>query len=53
MEKAKRITPEKVIEVFKQDGQEISMEQAEKVIDFMYKMAEIAVEQVLNRNSSE
>jgi hypothetical protein len=42
-----RIQPEKVVELFKKNGIEITTQQAILILDFLYKMANIAVSQYL------
>ena len=44
----KRITPDRAVEILKQDGIEVTIEEAKIILDFMYEMAEIVVEQYLN-----
>lgn len=39
------IKPQKVIKVLKEHGQEVTYEQAELILDFMYKFGQIAIEQ--------
>ncbi len=44
----KRISPEKAVEILKEDGIEVTVEQAKIILDFMYEMAEIVVDQYLD-----
>ncbi|MDE1193139.1 MAG: hypothetical protein PW786_13500 [Arachidicoccus sp.] len=44
----RRITVKAAIELLKQDGYIVTEEQAKIILDFMYEMAEIAVEQYLS-----
>lgn len=43
----KRISPEKAIETLKEDGIEVTTSEAKVILDFLYEMAEIVVEQYL------
>jgi hypothetical protein len=47
MEKRK-VTAEEVVELMKEHGETLTIEQAEKVLDFMYKMAEITLSILLD-----
>jgi len=49
MEK-RNVTPEEVIELMKKEGETLTIEQAQKVLDFMYKMAEITLSILLDEN---
>lgn len=42
-----RITPEKAMEVLNKGGLKVDIEQAKLILDFLYKMADIAIAQVL------
>lgn len=44
----KRISPEKAIELLREDGVEATIEQANVILEFMYQMAEIVVDQYLS-----
>ncbi len=46
---AHRISPEKAVKLLKDDGIDVTIEQAKVILDFMYLMAEIVVEQFLDR----
>lgn len=46
-----KITPLKAIEILAQEGVSISEDQATIILEFMYKMARIEVDQYLNDNS--
>lgn len=39
--------PEKAVEILKRHGQIVTVEQAQMILDFIYKLASIAVSQVL------
>jgi hypothetical protein len=43
----KRMTPEKAIEILKEDSIEVTLEEAKIILAFMYEMAEIVAEQYL------
>ncbi len=43
------ISQEKAVKLLKEDGIEVTIEQAKVILDFMYGMAEIVVEQFLDR----
>jgi hypothetical protein len=47
MEKRK-VTPEEVVELMQKEGEILTIEQAQKVLDFMYKMAEITLSILLD-----
>lgn len=44
---AEKISPEKAIEILKKDGLEVTLEQAKLIVEFLYQMAEIVVDQYL------
>lgn len=44
----KRMSPEKAIELLKKDGIIVNCRQAEIILDFLYEMAEITVDQYLS-----
>jgi len=44
-----RLTPQKVKEIYKKHGEELTLEQAEKVLEFIRRIANIAVDQVLRQ----
>lgn len=44
---AERISPEKAIEILKEDGLEVTLEQGKFLLEFLYQMAEIVVDQYL------
>lgn len=46
-----RISPEKAMELLKRDGIIVSRKQAVILLDFLYEMAEIAVDQYLSESS--
>ncbi len=42
-----KISPERAIEILKKDGLEVTMEQAKLIVEFLYQMAEIVIDQYL------
>ena len=46
-----RIKPERVIEILKKNGLEINFEQAKVILDFLHKLANIAVTQSLDHEA--
>lgn len=42
-----RVTPEKAVEILKKNGFEVSLEQARLILDFLYKIANVAVAKYL------
>jgi hypothetical protein len=42
-----KISPEKALEILKKDGLEVTLEQAKIILEFLYLMAEIVVDQYL------
>ncbi len=46
-----KITPEKAIEILRKDGLEVTLEQAKLILEFLYQMADIVVEQHLKKAS--
>jgi hypothetical protein len=44
-----RIPPEKAVQLLKDDGIEVDVEQAKIILNFLYEMAEIVVDQYLNQ----
>ncbi len=42
-----KISPEKPIEILKKDGLEVTLEQAKLIVEFLYQMAEIVIDQYL------
>jgi hypothetical protein len=44
-----RITPEKLMEMLKKKGVKISIDQAKEILDLLYILAILEVEQVLKR----
>lgn len=44
------ITPEKAVELLKNHGTVVTIDEARKILDFMNKMAKINVEMLLNEN---
>jgi len=47
-ERGHTISPERAVILLKEDGIEVTIEQAKVILDFMYEMAEIVVEQFLD-----
>ena len=44
-----KIQPEKVVEILRQKGVEVTLEEAKLILDFLRKLADIAVTQYLNQ----
>jgi hypothetical protein len=44
-----KIPPEKAMQLLKEDGIEVNIDQAKIILDFLYEMAEIVVDQYLNQ----
>lgn len=47
-DKAKRLTPELVMKMLKEKGQSVSISEAEEILKFLQKMANITVSNYLN-----
>lgn len=47
----RKITPQKAVKILEEQGTEISLEQAELVLDFMYNFSKLAINQLLQINS--
>lgn len=47
-EGVQKISPERAVKLLKEDGIDVTIEQAKVILDFMYEMAEIVVEQFLD-----
>ena len=45
LEEKRRVTPEKAVEILKQHATIISLEEAEVILDFMYKLSYLSLEQ--------
>ncbi|MGN6617399.1 MAG: hypothetical protein ACTHJ5_09505 [Ilyomonas sp.] len=45
----KRISLEKAVELLREDGIEVNIHQAEAILDFMYEIVEIVVDQYLSQ----
>lgn len=43
-----RITPDKAIEILRKDGIDVNIEEAQIILDFLYSMANIVVEQYMS-----
>lgn len=41
------ITPEKAVEILKQHGTKVTVAEAKLILDFMYKIAKLSVEQYI------
>ena len=48
-----RITPDKAIELLQKDGIYVTMEEAQIILDFLYSMANIVVEQFVSSRQSD
>ncbi len=48
---AERISPEKAIEILKRDGVIVTADEAKIILEFLYQMAEIVVDQCLKKAS--
>lgn len=46
-----RISPEKAIEILKKDGLEVTPEQAKLILEFLYEIAEIVVDQYMGNTN--
>ncbi len=46
-----RISPEKAIEILKKDGLEVTLEHAKIILEFLYQIAEIVVDQYLEKSN--
>ena len=42
-----KISPENAIEILKKDGLDVTVEQAKLIVEFLYEMAEVVVDQYL------
>lgn len=43
------VTAEKAVKILKENGREITLEEAQIILDYMYKMSKLAVNQLLNK----
>lgn len=43
----RKVTPEKIMKIFKERGTKVTIEQARLVSDYLYKFAELALEKIL------
>ena len=48
---AERISPEKAIQTLKKDGIEVTIDEAKLILQFLYQIAEITVDQYLKKAS--
>ena len=48
-----RVTPDKAIELLQKDGIYVNMEEAQIILDFLYSMANIVVEQFVSSRQSD
>ncbi len=46
-----RITPEKAMEILNKDGLQVTLEQSKLVLEFLYQMADIVVEQYIDKTT--
>lgn len=51
-DKAPRLTPEKVVKMLKEKGTIVTIAQAEEILNFMNKMANIAVSNYLDQHNT-
>jgi hypothetical protein len=51
--KIEKLTPEKSIKILRKNGTELSPGEAEKVIEFMYELANLAITKYLDDEDSE
>ncbi|MNU20728.1 hypothetical protein D3C71_89770 [compost metagenome] len=51
MEAGRKITPEKAIDILKKVGIQISKDEAKLILDFLYAMANITLDNYLERQS--
>lgn len=49
--KMENVQPEKVMEIMCQHGENVTLEEAKRILDFLRRLADIAVEQYLNNES--
>lgn len=50
MQQEKRsITPEKAVKILQEYGTILSIDEAKKILDFMYKFAKLAIDQQVNK----
>lgn len=47
-----KLTPEKAVEILARHGTQVTVEEAQLILDFMYILANIALNQYLNDESS-
>jgi len=45
-----RITPDKAIQILKEDGITVTNEEAKEILEFLYMLGEIVVDQYLNQS---
>ncbi|THU40389.1 hypothetical protein FAM09_11015 [Niastella caeni] len=51
LEKSEQLTPQLVMKMLKDEGQIVSISDAEAILEFLRKMANIAVSNYLNQNT--
>jgi hypothetical protein len=51
-EQNSKITPEKAAEILRKEGKEVSIEEAEKILDFLKNLAKIVVKYYLKPNEN-
>ncbi|MET6998662.1 hypothetical protein [Chitinophaga defluvii] len=49
VKEGKKITPEKALKILKKGGLNVTLEQAKMILEFLYKMADIAISQCFKR----
>lgn len=47
-----KLTPQKAVEILKQEGMEVTLEEAEKILDFLRNLAKIVVKHYLKNDES-
>jgi hypothetical protein len=43
------VTPQQAVDIFKKQGTEITLEEAKLILDFLYKFAKLALNQVFTK----
>lgn len=51
-DKIEKLTPEKSIDILRKNGTGLSLEEAQKVIEFMYELANLAITKYLDDEDS-
>jgi hypothetical protein len=52
VEKHRKVTPQIAVEILKKHGTKVSLKEAEIILDFMYKMAKLTVENSSKKGQS-